>query len=164
MNYSRVFDLIFIIAAVFMEGDAPMGIKHVEISLDSGKFLSALVEQVRILVLKAVASATKTSVPLPTENGANGQQAAAAASIRQSPDTTSQRSLSTFRSMLNLNPKNTPSTRQSPALMKAQTSALRLNSVLHGDKSIDPSSAGLGMRKNRSVHWDSPGTVSFVTI
>ena len=135
-----------------------MGIKHVEISLDSGKFLSALVEQVRILVLKAVASATKTSVPLPGESGTNGQQAAT--SIQ--PDT-AQRGLSTFRSVLNLNPKNEPSSQQSPALMKAQSSALRLNSVLHGDKSKDISS-GLGLRKYRSVHWDSPGTVRSILL
>ena len=141
-----------------------MGINNVEINLDSGKFLSALVEQVRILVLKAVASATKTSVPLPVENKpANGQ---ATVSIQPQSDT-AQRGLSTFRSMLNLNPKSSVTTSssssssspQNPSLLKAQTSALRLNSVLHGDRNKDPASSPLGLRKNLSVHWDSPGTV-----
>ena len=134
-----------------------MGIKNVDINLDSGKFLSALVEQVRILVLKAVASATKTSVPLPGDTkSATGQSIP----IQPQVDST-QRGLSTFRSMLNLNPK-TVSPEENPSLLKARTSALRLNSVLHGgEKSKDSLESPLGMRKNRSVHWDSPGTVGF---
>lgn len=158
MNLSNFLFQFFVLVftAVFVDGNKPTGIKSVEVQLDSGKFLSSMVEQVRILVLKAVATATKTTVPL-NPDGQN-MQTSQVQPIQSQVDTT-QRGLSTFRSMLNLSP-NTSGANQNPSLMKARSSALRLNSVLHGDKSNDPvDSSPLGMRKNRSVHWDSPAQI-----
>lgn len=146
--------LVFDIPAVFVNGAKSSGLISLAINLDSGKFLSALVEQVRILVLKAVATATKTAVPLPTEDGSRNGQQQQAATLPQVDS--SQRGLSTFRSMLNLTPK-AEAAEKNPSLSKARKSALRLNNVLHGDKDKDPSTSPLGLRKNRSVHWDSPG-------
>lgn len=119
-----------------------------------------MVEQVRILVLKAVATATKTTVPLPapSDGGNSVAQMQQQQPIQSQPDPT-QRGLSTFRSMLNLSPKAVAEQQNNPSMLKARTSALRLNSVLHGDKARDPGASPLGMRKNRSVHWDSPAQI-----
>jgi len=142
-------------SATFANGGKSTSIESVTINLDSGKFLSAMVEQVRILVLKAVVTATKTAVPLPSEDKSpNGQQQQDQTNIQSQVDTT-QKGLSTFRSMLNLNPK-TAAAEKNPSLLKARSSALRLNGVLHGDQTKESSSTPLGMRKNRSVHWNSP--------
>lgn len=147
-----------------------------EIVLDGNALLSCMVERTRLLVLKAVASATKTQVPsafpvpLISSSAASPQvlstdekpPAAAAAKLLLPPTAPNQvateANLSGFRSALTLS---------SPALQKARSSALRLNSVLHGTK-ISPSSMDdddasgssvLGMRKVRSVRWNTPGQI-----
>ena len=133
-----------------MDDDQPTMIKNVEIILDSGKFLKAMVEQVRIIVLKAVATATKTSMPIPSDDKPMSSP---------TPTDIAQASLSTFHSMLNLSPKAGANVKQDASLLKARSSALKLNSVLRGDKSKEPLSSPLGLRKNRSVHWDSPAQI-----
>mmetsp|Transcript_10948 Transcript_10948/g.22412 ORF Transcript_10948/g.22412 Transcript_10948/m.22412 type:complete len:549 (-) Transcript_10948:98-1744(-) len=143
------------VAATFAMGDKPTSLKSVMINLDSAKFLSAMVEQVRILVLKAVATATKTAVPIPSDDKSSNGQPQQEQSNVQSQGDTAQRGLSTFRSMLNLNP-STAAAEKNPSFLKARNSALRLNGVLHGDKTKEPAPNPLGLRKNRSVHWNSP--------
>jgi hypothetical protein len=47
---------------------------------------------------------------------------------------------------------------KSPRLQKARSSALRLNGVLHG-KAVEREAPDLGVRKIRSVMWDTPVTI-----
>ena len=128
-----------------------------------------MVEQARILVLKAVAAATKTQVPTALNESAytssagvsKQQQTMALGGLSTGPAlppkaaVNTSKSLASFRSALNLKPT---STERTPQLQKARCSALRLNNILHGngDESSD-SKVALGMRKVRSVRWDTPG-------
>lgn len=136
--------------------NASSGLKLVDVQLDSGKFLSTMVEQVRMLVLKAVAKATKTQVPLPS----NGSSIISLAAKKDEPlnapsaAVSSSATLASFRSALRLSPE---SGEQTPSLLKARSSALRLNSILQGAKSSDVGAGtALGMRKVRSVRWNTP--------
>lgn len=114
-----------------------------------------MVEQVRILVLRAVATATKTSVPL--SSAESKPHTNTPTDTTQSQPDHAQKGLVGFRSALNLSPK---ATAQNHSLLKARSSALRLNGVLHGEKPKNPvDSTPLGLRKNRSVHWDSPAQI-----
>jgi hypothetical protein len=147
-------------SVVFADAPKPTLVQSVEVNLDAGKFLTALVEQVRMLVLRAVATATKTSMPLSTDAqpvpSATGTSSGGVGGGQSQEDTT-QRNLSSFRSMLSLNSKSLAHNEEA-SLTKAESSALKLNSVLRGDKTpslISP----LGLRKNRSVHWDSPAQI-----
>lgn len=98
-----------------------------------------MVEQARLVVLKAVARATAVS----TDSIMKPTQTAP----------TNAANLSTFNSALNLSPA---AVAQSPKLQKAQSSAMRLNSVLHGKSALNGSLGmqGSKIRKNRSVQWD----------
>ncbi len=126
------------LAGHFATSDRP-GLIRVDIRLDTNSLFESMVEQARLVVFKAVARATsvntdslvKPSQPAPTNAG----------------------NLSSFNSALNLSPD---AVAQSPKLQKAQSSALRLNSVLHG-KSAANGSLGIAtskVRKARSVQWD----------
>lgn len=160
------------------------GIKLVEIVLDGNALLTSMVERTRLLVIKAVASATKTQVPSttsnsvlsssvptapPTAGGAASEEKAspnpAAAGATAPNQVATAANLSGFRTALTLS---------SPGLQKARTSALRLNSVLHGSSNKDKTSSSslsseedsnnnsgssLGMRKVRSVRWNTPGQI-----
>jgi hypothetical protein len=168
---------------------APDGmLKLVEIVLNGSALLNCMVEKTRLLVLKAVATATKTQVPSSTMStattttiptGAPSTSSSSAAQPHHHVITSGNHhhnekptagasvlaaaaNLSGFRSALNIS---------SPGgLQKARSSALRLNSVLHGTKL--PSSTNdddddhhhtnattLGMRKVRSVRWNTPGQI-----
>jgi hypothetical protein len=141
-------------------------LRKVIIRLDTGVLLSTMVDQARLVVFKAVASATRLAIPdagTNTKTGTfekadprNGMDAKVA-----TEDSATKKSLSGFRSALNL---STPSD-LSPSLQKARSSALKLNSVLYGaggskkgGKSSNALSIGptLGERRNRSIRWDTP--------
>lgn len=123
--------------------------------------LSSMVDQARVLVFKAVATATKSSLPPSAVTGSQaGTDPAADPSAEHSqvtPTPTSQpHSLSGFRSALNISSnEEEPEQNQSPRLQKARSSALRLNSILYGNNNGSKSSS-TGARRMRSVKWDSP--------
>jgi hypothetical protein len=144
-------------------------LQKVIIRLDSGVLLSTMVDQARLVVFKAVASATRLATP---DAGANAKTGTFSAKEDRTSgmgtktatnDDATKKSLSGFRSALNL---STPSD-LSPSLQKARSSALKLNSVLYGGggsggknggKSSNALSIGptLGERRNRSIRWDTP--------
>lgn len=165
------------ISANFATGCA---LKDVKIQLDCSALMNSMVEQARILVLKAVATATKTSVPsaapqpLPGYNpgshqlnqqqlnGADGRAGGPPPNLALPPKSSlsASKSLASFRSAMSL---TSTSFNKSPRLLKAQCSALRLNNILQGnkDEAADGTSSSnkstLGMRKVRSVKWNTPG-------
>lgn len=114
--------------------------------------LNAMSEQARVVVFKAVASATKT--PLPPDAVATLK----ANSLNEEMSSTrpitllNASTLAGFKSAMNLTPSLAD---KSPRLQKARSSALRLNGVLHG-KQVERETPALGMRKIRSVMWDTP--------
>lgn len=115
--------------------------KQVEVRVDTGVLLKSMVDQARLVVLKAVATATNTSVrELPTIDEEKEKPAAA------TPE-----ALGSFRNAMKLSRSEAD-----PRLQKARTSALRLNRALHGKRTNVPPSS-LGMRKVRSVKWNHPG-------
>ena len=122
----------------FAASDNP-GLIRVDIRLDTNSLFESMVEQARLVVLKAVARATAAN----TDSIVKPAQTAP----------TNAANLSSFNSALNLSPD---AVAQSPQLQKAQSSAMRLNSVLHG-KSAANGSLGMStnkVRKIRSVQWD----------
>jgi hypothetical protein len=162
----------------------------VEIVLDESALVSCMVERTRLLVLKAVASATKTQVPSTTTTNTKVSTAAnhLSSSSAAQPHVISsggdhhhnEKPLAAGAGSLQLSAPNqvaaaanlsgfrSAMTLSSPEeLQKARSSALRLNSVLHGTKipsssyDNDSSSGGtsLGMRKVRSVRWNTPGQI-----
>jgi len=107
------------------------------IQLDTGALLNSMVDQARMAVFKTVANVTtgisNTAAPKPAA-------AKAATGMSQLPGG--------FNSSLRL---SKDAATQSPALAKARSSALRLNTVLQtGGKTEHPT----GVRKNRSVQFD----------
>jgi hypothetical protein len=114
--------------------------------------LNAMSEQARVVVFKAVASATKT--PLPPDAVATFKASSVKEEIPSRPTTLLNASaLADFKSSLNLTPTSTD---KSPHLQKARSSALRLNGVLLGKQAVESQRPTLGMRKIRSVMWDTP--------
>jgi hypothetical protein len=134
-----------------------MGLKKVMIRLDTGVVVSALVEQARIVVLKAVASVTKTSVAstsrLPTPLPQIPPTIAEEEPSHDSSSHVSAASLASLRSALNLSHAQVD---MSPRLEKARSSALKLNNVLHGKSTEGRIGTSTGLRKVRSVKWEEP--------
>lgn len=146
-------------------------LQKVIIRLDTGVLLSTMVDQARLVVFKAVATATRLAIP---ESGANASSAGtfsakadhgnAADAKSATDDDATKKSLSGFRSALNL----TAQSDLSPSLQKARSSALKLNSVLYGVSGSGSKNGGksssalnsigptLGERRNRSIRWDTP--------
>ena len=114
------------------------------IQLDAGTMLSSMVDQARIAVFKTVAKVT-TGIANPTAPPAAPKPVAA-------PQTSVSQLPGGFSSSLRLS--NT-ATAGSPALSKARSSALRLNSVLQGASSGKTENPA-GIRKQRSVQFDMP--------
>lgn len=104
-----------------------------------------MVDQARVIVFRAVASATKTELPPGTLPGVKG--------AKEEAPPRNPSNLAGFKSAMNLTPHAAD---KSPRLQKARSSALRLNSVLHGKQQIKQGGPSLGMRKIRSVKWDTP--------
>lgn len=147
-------------SALFPADGESHGLKKVIVRLDTSVVLNSLVDQARIVVLKAVASATKTPVSsLQPPSTLNSSVASAAHTDRgeemyeESVSPVSSASLATLRSALNLSPADTE---QSPRLQKARSSALKLNSVLHGNSATGRTLTTTGLRKVRSVKWEEP--------
>jgi hypothetical protein len=131
-------------------------IKVAGVRLNSSALLNSMVEQARMVVLKTVASATKTQVPTQVLNTVSENSGAPPDALMTSA---SNAALSRFRSQLNLtgSPYTAADQDTTPRLQKARSSALRLNSVLHHRPVSDnPAAGSLGMRKTRSVKWDNP--------
>jgi hypothetical protein len=132
------------------------GITRLEVRLTSANLLGSMVEQARMVVLRTVATATKTEVPLAATD--SGYQATAGDALELTsssshgvPQTGS--NFSTFGSALNLTSDQTSSHNSSgPRIQKARASALKLTSVLHHKSDVD--SANAGVRRNRSVKFD----------
>ena len=129
-------------------------LSKVEIRLDTRLMLNAMSEQARVVVFKAVASATKT--PLPPDAVATLKASSVNEEMPSRPTTLLNAStLAGFKSAMNLTPSVAD---KSPRLQKARSSALRLNGVLHG-KALEREAPDLGVRKIRSVVWDTPVTM-----
>lgn len=128
--------------------DGTFGLTKIDVRLDTGALLESMVEQARLAVFRAVARAT--SVKTDSSTATSNATAAAA--------------LSGLTFSLNISDEPDSNTRPpSTQLQKARSSALRLNSVLHGKSTEQTSqhdnsgSSPLGQtRKNRSVQWDMP--------
>lgn len=145
---------IGLILALFSDNSA--GLRKVIVWLDTGVVLSSLIDQARIVVLKAVASATKTPVTnwQPSSKPVAPSSSSFEKINEESSSTVGSESLSALRSSLNLSPLDEDS---SPRLHKAHASALKLNSVLHGNSSMNRApTATTGLRKVRSVKWEEP--------
>jgi len=179
------------IAGDFLPTPTGSAIKDVKIQLDCNSLLSSMVEQARMLVLKAVASSTKTQVPSSSGAPSTGQssqqqpqqqsqpQQEESAALGPSTLLSTSKSLASFRSALDIssNPASGSSTTpsnisnssipsesglKSPGLGVARKSALRLNSILQGKPDVSSTSPGgssLGIRKTRSVRWNTPGEI-----
>lgn len=161
--FTHYFSYNFSSPAIFDHG---IGLKKVCVELDTKVVLKSMLDQARIAVLKAVASATNTTVP--------------SASVLSKTHPIAKRNLSTTTSVQTLSTLNSSSSTagafsstlrsgilspiyESKRLDKAQTTAYLLNSVLHGrssagdrnDNNIQNSRPDVaGMRPVRSVRFD----------
>ena len=159
-------DSFLVILANFLRSTSGSALKDVKIQLDCSSLLTSMVEQARILVLKAVAAATKTNVPTSSNPGSHPNNKVQQSHTRPNdnqviPPTSplsASKSLACFRSAINIAPT---SAGPSPRLSKARCSALRLNNILqgNGDEASDKNKPTLGMRKIRSVRWNTPGEI-----
>jgi hypothetical protein len=135
-----------------------IGLKKVTVRLDTGVVVGSLVEQARIVVLKAVASLTKTSVPAPNPHSPHKPQRPPmipeeGPAQDSSSSLVSAANLASLRSALNLPHAQVD---MSPRLEKARSSALKLNNVLHGKSTEGRIATSTGLRKVRSVKWEEP--------
>lgn len=136
-----------------MDPSLPTGLRSVEIALDSSAMLRTMVDQARIIVFRAVASAINTSTSKVDSADLGGE--ISTEKTQGLIPTMMPPTLSGFRSILSIS--TAPADDVAP-LQKARASALRLSSVLEGRKDLsDP--AHTGMRKNVSVHWNTPATI-----
>ena len=129
---------------------ASPGLIMVEVNLDVGALLDSMVEQARLVVFKVVARAT--AVDIDTSHLPSSEVAV----------NSTKKSLANINSSLNYTADRAS---QSPKLQKAQSSALRLNSILQGQSTSarfaahdgdHPLSGVVKTRKNRSVQWEHP--------
>lgn len=130
---SLILTIYFVAAISSTEGMGKLKIVHVRI--DTGLFLKAMVDQARLVVLKAVA--------VTTEN----QEAFAKPAVSDDIGTKPKKESSGIPTKL----------------QKARTSALRLGNVLEGKTGTQKPSTQLGMRKSRSVKWENSNQVSSLT-
>jgi hypothetical protein len=116
-----------------------------------------MVDQARIVVLKAVAFATETPIPSTSKPESRSSSLVASEPSRKSSnsDTLSYSKDSMKR----------PTTTELTRRQKARKSALRLNNVLHGKSlkgasssinlGVSSGTADLGVRKSPSIRWDA---------
>ena len=109
-----------------------------------------------MVVLKTVATATKTKVPTGDMSVSSALAPTPEDSVAPEP-----KMVAGFRSSLSLTTASATTAdddteESSPRLKKARNSALRLSSVLHHKSPVETSDANLGIRKVRSVKWDTP--------
>lgn len=135
-----------------MKDTVTKGLGKVDVFLDTSIVQKNMVEHARIVVFKAVATATKTTIPdgMTESNSPPGPEAPTDGPERVESNIVST-NLSGLRSSLvisNADPQ------EAPKLQKAMTSALRLNNVLMGR--TESTKPNLGQRRNLSVRWDGP--------
>lgn len=154
-SYTESSTFTIIPPASFDTNIANPGITKLEVRLTSATLLGSMVEQARMVVLRTVATATKTEVPIPFNDEGHQPVSNAQEIVSSSSHQASQTGakLSTFGSALNLTSGNaTRSDGNGPRLQKARASALKLTSVLHHSSDADNPNAGV--RRNRSVKFD----------
>jgi hypothetical protein len=182
---------IFCTVAEFDPQSNDYRLAKIDISLDTATMLRSMVDQARILVFKAVASATKTTLPQqPPKSSATIQNTAqndvGTEGLRTGLNISKHQSSVNFSSTSNIARQQNsfisaqqqtsfnmaapvssngpgPEADRSPRLHKARSSALRLNSVLYG-KGETKSSASPGLRSVRSVKWDTPGLIPKLSV
>lgn len=147
------------------------GLKKVVINLDTGVMLSSMIDQARLIVFKAVANVTKAKLPpsTPAVGGAGQPGSLSSTEALNKPDlaclstsgSATASKLTGFRSSLGLS--TVSATEASPSLQKARSSALRLNSILLGKQDGQSRATQLGLRKGRSVQWNSPAQIPVIT-
>lgn len=122
------------------ENNIPQKLTKVEIRVDTGVMLNSMIDQTRIVVSKAVASATKMTVSevSPAFGGAKDLTP----KVQPKPSWTSESS-------------------EPISVLKKHRSALRLNRVLkkNGGNSLKNLFPGGGLRKKPTVTWDTPGEI-----
>jgi hypothetical protein len=138
------------------------------VNLDTAVMLKAMVDQARIVVFRAVASITKTPLPVAAAGGAatsgnSSESGSSKVGFASSFSSNNSKGLTAFRSSLALSSAGSSSGESSPEMLKARSSALRLNNVLHGKYTAtsgeDSKAPGLGQRRVRSVKWETPSGV-----
>ena len=150
---------------------SPLLLKKVNVQLDTGVFLKSMVDQARMIVLKAVSSATATQIPSTSSALASKMEINATTdSLIVSKITKPLLPVASRDEQSISIPKRT--TAEQERMQKARKSAFRLNSVLHGKplkgsvSSITLGSSGSGgntsglqndqsMRKVTSIRWDN---------
>jgi hypothetical protein len=128
----------------------------VDVQLDTGAMLDAMVQQARMIVFKAVAKATSKAESVDPEGKSASIDTISEEELAAAPSNT----LSGFSSALNISSGPRSGLTAGPhepshRLQKARSSALKLNSVLQG-AAVKPSfnAAFDKARKARSVQWD----------
>jgi hypothetical protein len=152
------------IAVVDEMSNGLYALRKVNVQLDTSVFLKSMVDQARMVVLKAVASVTET--PLGAKEPSDDS------SIRPPPSsTTTSTATPSTPTLSNRMSTKRPTTTELTRMQKARKSALRLNRVLHGKplkgsaSSIALGSSGSdstgGLRQENtipkvsSVRWDT---------
>jgi hypothetical protein len=143
-------------AAIF-DHESDDALKKVTVQLDTGVFFKSMVDQARIVVLKAVALATETPIP------SNSKPESRSGSLIASEP--SQKSSNLDALSYSRESSKRPTTTELTRLQKARKSALRLNNVLHGKPLKGTSSSinlgvssgivDVGARKTSSIRWDT---------
>jgi hypothetical protein len=154
---------LFWCAAIFDEINGT-SLKKVNVQLDTGIFLKSMVDQARMVVLKAVAFATETPIPssssIPVSLPRN-------TTLHEPGSPQEDPSLRLTAGILpySRDSMKRPTTTELTRLQKARKSALRLNNVLHG-KSLKGVSSSVnlggstgtqdgGIRKATSIKWNN---------
>jgi hypothetical protein len=152
--------------------DSGTGLKKINVQLDTRVVLKSMLDQARIAVMKAVASATDTTVPAISELSRNvstvgvnkpvgvgsavGAASNAAFPLRREPSLSTIPEAAKRGSSFGLAQSSSSTSSTDPdeanRLKKARTSALRLNSVLHGRSLGGRSASGASSSINLSTH------------
>ena len=139
-----------------MSTGSSSGLIKVDIRLDTGAMLDSMVQQARMVVFKAVAKATsasESSSPVDTRRDFKVETIS-----EDEAGIATSTTLSGFSNALKLSPDAADGSgthQPGHRLQKARSSALKLNSVLHGDVGKPSGSTSLDKtRKSRSVQWD----------
>jgi hypothetical protein len=127
-----------------------LGLVKVDIRFDTGVMLDAMVQQARMVVFKAVASATSATKSIPLDTQIDPM-------ITTDHGLTP--TLSGFSSALNISagtPQTPPKAANNSQLQKSRASALKLNSVLQSDFGKPKGNSTFDKtKKTKSVQWNN---------
>ena len=170
---STTFLTYYICTGIIDECNSPLLLKKVNVQLDTAVFLKSMVDQARMIVLKAVVSATETQIPSTASALASKMimNATTDSLIVSNGMKASTLPVSVHEQSSTFLPSR-PTTAELERMKKARKSAVRLNSALHGKplkgsiSSITLGSGGSGgsttgmqnersMRKVTSIRWDN---------